>query len=206
MDSNTQERRLADFKKNAMACYPKSVRVETEESLWVSLPGGLPCPTIDLMKEQQASGRPMLLMNCGPYYCDVPFEFGDQLPIAPLIGRAFRHGVHDCWSLCRDYYRKQEVVLKDYPRDWGWWKHDDIVFSGAKTDLKNVDDRSMEEGDIVLWSVSQNSKTAHTSVYMGENRILHHTSRRGRCYDPKSLSEIVPADSLGIVIHSRWRP
>lgn len=36
---------------------------------------------------------------------------------APLLGREFAHGVLDCWSLCRDWYRREAgLELPDYPR------------------------------------------------------------------------------------------
>ena len=53
------------------------------------------------MRYQQQLGIPFVVM-CWPLY-DV-FWWGDKLPRAPLIGRGFRHGIHDCYSLIRDYY------------------------------------------------------------------------------------------------------
>ena len=35
---------------------------------------------------------------------------GEQLPRAPLLGRGFRHGVHDCYALLRDWYAVERGV------------------------------------------------------------------------------------------------
>lgn len=41
---------------------------------------------------------------------------------APLVGRAFVHGVFDCWAVCRDYYaREHGLELPDYEREDEWW-------------------------------------------------------------------------------------
>jgi proteasome lid subunit RPN8/RPN11 len=41
---------------------------------------------------------------------------------APLVGRPFVHGVHDCYSLARDYYREAlGIDLPDYAREDEWW-------------------------------------------------------------------------------------
>ncbi|MDR0701333.1 MAG: C40 family peptidase [Azoarcus sp.] len=41
---------------------------------------------------------------------------------APLVGRAFRHGVLDCYALVRDYYRETlGIDLPDFSREDDWW-------------------------------------------------------------------------------------
>src|SRR6476661_4121625 len=64
------------------------------------------------------------------------FWFGDQLTPAPLIGRGFRHGVHDCYSLLRDYYRSERNdPIIDQPRDWNWWDARRPGGNGNRLDL-----------------------------------------------------------------------
>ena len=48
-----------------------------------------------------------------------PIMWGDQLPIAPLIGREFRHGTSDCYTLVRDAYRLGKDGMKEHGID-GW--------------------------------------------------------------------------------------
>ena len=41
---------------------------------------------------------------------------------ADLHNRPFRHGVTDCYSLIRDYYKHVFALsLPEYPRGWHWW-------------------------------------------------------------------------------------
>lgn len=48
---------------------------------------------------------------------------------APLLGREFAHGVLDCWSLCRDWYRREAgLELPDYPRRDGWWETGESLY------------------------------------------------------------------------------
>lgn len=49
-------------------------------------------------------------------------EFGPSGFVAPLIGRAFVHGVHDCYSIVRDWYRlERSIDLPDFERRDDWW-------------------------------------------------------------------------------------
>jgi proteasome lid subunit RPN8/RPN11 len=94
------------------------VRVAASELFFHSHPDGLCCPSEADMTYQQQLGIPFVILQwpLGDCFC-----FGEQLEPAPLIGRAFRHGVHDCYSLCRDWYRQRGLTLLDQPRGWQWW-------------------------------------------------------------------------------------
>jgi cell wall-associated NlpC family hydrolase len=50
------------------------------------------------------------------HFAEVPFFWGDSLPIAPLEGRPWRMGVYDCYGLMRDWYRaKRNILLPNRP-------------------------------------------------------------------------------------------
>ena len=41
---------------------------------------------------------------------------------APLVGRQFAHGVHDCFAIIRDGMRHYAGInIADFDRDWIWW-------------------------------------------------------------------------------------
>lgn len=121
--------------------------------------------------------------------------FGDQAPVPPLEGRGFVHGVTDCYSLIRDYYRLElGITLKEFPRDWEWWLNGEELYKDgfAKTGFVPVPMSSPIVGDVFLASIR--SKTMnHGGVWLGGSagEILHHlTSRDG--YDPSWLSRKEP--------------
>ncbi|WP_153135182.1 C40 family peptidase [Paraburkholderia agricolaris] len=108
------------------------------------------------------------------------FEFGPTGYVAPLIGRQFVHGVHDCYDLIRSYYQLERgVMLPDFERPDNWW--DDGV---SNLYLDNFDkagfvdmgqDAEIEVGDVLLMQIrSKNGAPNHAGVYLGDNVLLHH--------------------------------
>jgi proteasome lid subunit RPN8/RPN11 len=94
---------------------------------------------------------------------------------APLTGRAFVHGVHDCYALVRDYYAEQGVILNDYPRAWDWWKDGGNLYreNFASEGFTEVPRESLREHDLILMQVRAPVEN-HMAVYLGGNVILHH--------------------------------
>lgn len=94
---------------------------------------------------------------------------------APLIGRKFVDGVHDCYGLARDYYK--ETLNINLPNPKRCAKE---VNSGKIITLENieamgfniVDMKDMREHDAILM---QNASDIinHIAVYLGNNIILH---------------------------------
>lgn len=118
------------------------------------------------------------------------FFWGDGVTIIPFVGRTFRHGVHDCYGLIRDWYNVQRgIILTNYPREDGWWEpkgegnilDDQFVKEGF---IKLDDFNEVDIGDILLFQVDA-AVTNHCSVYLGEGLMLHHIYGR--------LSTEVPA-------------
>ena len=94
------------------------MRVASADVFFHSHPDGIGSPSSTDMVYQQQLGIPFVVI-VWPLY-DV-FWWGDSLARAPLIGRGFRHGVHDCMSLIRDHFQGKGVVFADHPREWDWW-------------------------------------------------------------------------------------
>jgi proteasome lid subunit RPN8/RPN11 len=166
------------------------LRAATAEAFFHSHPDGLGCPSESDMIYQQQLGIPFVVM-CWPLY-DF-FCWGDTLTPAPLLGRGFRHGVHDCWSLIRDWYIEQGTVLPNGPRDWEWWAR------GKSLYLDNIDPAGFrriepraatERGDILLMAF--NYKTPmHAALVWDRDLILQHAAGQ-RAVDPTRLSALVP--------------
>jgi cell wall-associated NlpC family hydrolase len=127
--------------------------------------------------------------------------FGDELgPPPPLIGRPFIHGVYDCYSLIRDFYRTNaysaisdyhgvsSILLPEQPRDFGWWdsRNGDGTVTVPKTlytdnfkaaGFRQITLEEMRPGDVFLAQVMA-PVTNHGGVYLGRGEIIHHL--RGR--------------------------
>jgi proteasome lid subunit RPN8/RPN11 len=156
-----------------------------------SHPDGPACPSEADMRYQAQLDIPFVIQTWpeGDTFC-----FGDTLEGAPLLGRAFRHGVHDCYSLIRDWYwLKRQVRLPHEPRDWEWWNRGRTIYTdglaGAGFEPIPVAEAT-REGDGLLFNL-RNATPMHAALVMTPDLILHHIAG-ARPYDPTRLSRLEP--------------
>lgn len=95
----------------------------------------------------------------------------------PLLGRQFVHGVTDCYSLLRDYYKEKQIVdLPDFPREDLWWEvpgaESLYVKNFAACGFRRVGD-NLKPHDALLFSIRA-SCSNHGAAYEGEGVIIHH--------------------------------
>ncbi|MBB5496888.1 C40 family peptidase [Paraburkholderia sp. MM5384-R2] len=129
------------------------------------------------------TGLPWIIVN----YPTGAFTINDPVPfVAPLEGRNFVHGVHDCYAIVRDYYATRlGITLADYPRVWGWWENFDLpdmyrenfaregfvsVHEGA---LDTEALRKLRPHDLILFRIRA-PRDNHAGIYTGENFMIHH--------------------------------
>jgi cell wall-associated NlpC family hydrolase len=107
-------------------------------------------------------------------------EFGPTGYVAPLLGREFSHGVLDCYSLVRDWYRLERgIVLPDFARSDAWWedgKSSLYVDNYEAAGFANLGpDVEPEPGDVLLMQIrSKNGVPNHAGVYLGDGVFIHH--------------------------------
>lgn len=95
--------------------------------------------------------------------------------VAPLVGRKFVHGVHDCYTIIRDWYKlEREVTLLNFEREDEWWNN------GGNLYVENFEKAGFKEakyppqvGDVFLMNVRA-PVANHAAVYIGDGMILHH--------------------------------
>lgn len=103
---------------------------------------------------------------------------------APLIGREFFHGVLDCYTLIRDWYRiEQGIHLPDFQRSDDWWNDgsSDLYTEGfPKAGFERMPHGTEPvRGDVILMQIrSQNGVPNHAAIYLGDGLILHHLHGR----------------------------
>lgn len=166
-----------------------------------SHPDGPDCPSEADMVGQVNSACPWGIVSTNGEDSLPLFWWGDQVETPPLIGRGFRHGVTDCYSLIRDYFRvEKEINLPEFPRNWDWWNEgQDLYAKGfpvAGFRRFDPDVEEPKEGD--MWFSQLKSEVPnHGGVYLGDETILHHNTAK-LAVDPSRLSKREP-------IH-RWIP
>ncbi len=121
---------------------------------------------------------------------DGPFFFGDQVPIAPLLERNFRCGVHDCYTLLRDIYRQElDITLPIFPRQGEWWnsKQNLLEENFKKAGFKQIDRTQLRKNDVLLCRVNSpkdNPVVNHIAIVRERGQIIHHMLKRLSCHAP----------------------
>ena len=158
------------------------------EAVVHSHPDGIDAPSRADMEQQIATALPWGICIATKDDVGDPFFFGGQLPIEPILlpsgapnpKRFFRHGVWDCYSLIRDYYRlHMGVALREFPRDWEWWCGDDAMYEAGfpLAGFKTIQLSMIKEGDVLLGRTSSSMKQVnHGGVYIGGpyQQFVHH--------------------------------
>ena len=110
------------------------------------------------------------------------FDFKPTGYKAPLVGREYAFGIHDCWTLVKDYYESKGIKLRDWerptnPDDFAKNPYFDICFE--KTGFRELkDDENLQDGDSLLFSINSLGLN-HVGVFLAEgNMILHHIDGR----------------------------
>jgi proteasome lid subunit RPN8/RPN11 len=99
----------------------------------------------------------------------------------PLIGRPFYHGILDCYTLVRDYYKETlNIQLNDFHRDDQWWdKGQDLYIDNFEAEGFVIipDIKDLKVHDSMLMTIGSNIVN-HAAVYIGDNMILQHCTNR----------------------------
>jgi proteasome lid subunit RPN8/RPN11 len=141
---------------------------------------------------QMASGFPFGIINIFNNRVDDVWFWGDEVEPDPMVGRKFRNGSHDCYSLVRDWYRVNRDVLlptKAHPLTWFRDKKDEegnIIRPATDMIVDNIKEFGFKEvsangpfeiGDVLM--ARDNSKVInHTAIYVGNGYMLHHMWNR----------------------------
>tara|TARA_R100000234_G_scaffold73665_2_gene45514 strand:- start:1035 stop:1748 length:714 start_codon:yes stop_codon:yes gene_type:complete len=110
-------------------------------------------------------------------------KWGDWRPTGyelPYVGRQFFHGVVDCYTLVRDFYKKEfNIYLNDYFRRDKWWDKGENMYldNFNKEGFYEIPLKEIQYGCVVLMHLEADVPN-HAAIYLGDNVILHHVQGR----------------------------
>jgi proteasome lid subunit RPN8/RPN11 len=122
----------------------------------------------------EESALPWLIVNhpLGHYRVVEPSGFK-----APLVGRTFTHGINDCYTLIKDYYKQNlGIELLDFAREDNWWNHGQNLYMDgfALTGFRKLDaDVPRAKHDVLLLQL-RSPVPNHAAIYLGDGKIIHH--------------------------------
>lgn len=97
---------------------------------------------------------------------------------APLLGRDFVHGVFDCYSLIRDWYREERgIELPDFARRDEWWKAGENLYMDNFRVAGFTPVDTLEAGDVIIMQIGSRVPN-HAAVYIGGGLMIHHLQKR----------------------------
>ncbi len=107
------------------------------------------------------------------------YEFAPSGYVAPLVGRSYAHGVLDCYSLIRDYYKRElDIDIPDFDRTDKWWD------KGGNLYMENFEKAGfiavtgdIQKHDVVLMQISS-TVVNHGAIYIGDGLIMQHCTNR----------------------------
>ena len=90
-----------------------------------------------------------------------------------LLGRQWRYGVFDCFTLIRDFFKLQGVELPDFERPSDLETCDSIFLEQAeRIGFKPVQYESRRPGDVLIMSLGT-KEPMHAAILLPDERILH---------------------------------
>lgn len=160
--------------------YAAAEQAGTIISVIHSHPNGSPEPSQADLVACEASGLPWHIVN----FPDPDWRYIEPNGYeAPLIGRVWSHGVLDCYTIIKDWYRiERGIELPEPERHDEWWlKGENLYVDNFKAaGFIRIIDEPLQVGDVLLMQI-RSKVPNHGAIYLGDDIILHHLYNRLSC-------------------------
>lgn len=136
----------------------------------------------DERAEMNALQKPFVFVGSSRDVSDayIPDRYTEK---APYLNRPFLHGIFDCYTLVRDFYRREWGLWlpANIQRTYGWWEQgDNLYVDGApKYGFQTVQD--VKRNDLIVMKMGPVPN--HGAIYLGDGKILHHIGGRFSCVE-----------------------
>lgn len=102
----------------------------------------------------------------------------------PYVNRPFIHGIFDCYTLIRDYYRREFGIWlpTNIQRTYGWWNDGENLYVDGAPHYGFQSVNSIRRHDVIIMKFT--SMPSHAGIYMGDGMIMHHVGGRFSCIEP----------------------
>jgi proteasome lid subunit RPN8/RPN11 len=175
----------------------KALKADKVQAIIHSHPNGPIFPTEQDMRSQIATDVPFGIITLNETVVSDMVAWGDSLPMAPLIGRPFIHGVFDCYAAVRDLYKagkfeaeKQGIAwplppieLPPVARNDAWWIEQDLYRDHLeKVGFRIISRGEAQPGDGFLLAIPLPSnpkrRLNHAGLLVGREQVYHHLPGR----------------------------
>lgn len=110
----------------------------------------------------------------------------DDNEIQPLLERQFISGIHDCYSIWRDYYILNfGIKMRRYAIDYNWWNNNFNFYSDeniASEGFIEIPFNEVREHDVIIFKIASPVPN-HVGVCCGNNKMVHQLNHRLSCED-----------------------
>ena len=133
--------------------------------------------------EMNALGLPFVLIGSDRFISEayMPDRYTER---RQYLNRPFWHGVFDCYTLIRDYFRREWGLWLpvNIHRPFGWWEQGDnhYVDNASKHDFYNV--KEIKRHDVIIMRMGPVPN--HGAIALGNGKVLHHLGGRFSCVEP----------------------
>lgn len=160
------------FRIDARAVAAVSIGGDSVLAFVHSHPNGTSQPSADDVANMNLHNKPYVIV--GVQSNDVQVW---RPTTVPMLGRAYVHGVQDCYTMVQDYYQRElGITLPDFVRQDRWWENaeGDALYENNFKDagFVAIEASQMQRHDVLLCYWGNTSHVNHALIYLaGDGKL-----------------------------------